>query len=159
MTRRALLVLPAIIFGFFGILPAMSLFELVTTGTIDLEAVGRGRMEIAQWKLYIVGWAVFLFFGAGYFPMLKYYREPEMFALSKEGIEIEGRLFSRDEILSIRNTWRGLRVETARQSYFFHVYAVPGASSALARMFPNFEIKTREAPIWLAGGRPTDGVF
>ncbi|WP_298466809.1 hypothetical protein [uncultured Erythrobacter sp.] len=101
-----------VLFGMMVTLPGMSIVELVTTGTIDLEAVGRGRRQIPTWASYLVGWICFLFFLPSLILALKYVAKGEIFSLQDGFLEIDGVSIAPDQIKSWRENWRGFCVKT-----------------------------------------------
>ena len=59
--------------------PILSIIELVTTGTIDFDAVGRSRKAIPRWQQYVTGWLfggflIYNFFGPILFLYFKRYK-------------------------------------------------------------------------------------
>jgi hypothetical protein len=141
--------LPLIVFGFFGFIPAMSLHELLTTGTIDWTAVGSGRRKVPIWIIYAFGWVGFLWFVSIFVPMLKYYVRPVMFALEHGAIEVEGQRIANQDVIAIRpRQWHvDALLETTHGNHRLHLHLVPKGVTALRSSFPD-----RFRPGWLKDG-------
>ncbi|WP_068863230.1 hypothetical protein [Erythrobacter dokdonensis] len=157
LARREFKVLPRTIFlvglillPITALLPAISLHELISTGTIDWTYRGSGRRALPSWAAYPFGWA-FLLWGLYFFvPMLRYIRSPLMFALEPEGIEVQGIRIERNEITSIRpRILQGdVLLESERGKFRIYPGHVAGGVAALKEAFPD-----RFDPLWLKDSR------
>ncbi|UYV14721.1 hypothetical protein [Porphyrobacter sp. ULC335] len=149
---RALMPVVAI-FAVLAILPIMSLHELLTTGTIDLDAVGQGSRKTPTWISYLVGWGCFLLVLVAN-PFRKYFTRPEMFRLGPQGITLSGVNLAPDEVLGFGvSPLRGFVLHSSRGDFPIHPWLIKGATRALAEAFPNVAWHTRkeEWPSWLLG--------
>jgi hypothetical protein len=140
--------------GFLAVYPALSLHELVTTGTIDWTAT-EGRRSWPRWLTYSIGWAGLWFGLQIVVPLLKYSVRPLMFALDDEALEIGGLRIPREQVTVIRpRWWRGdVLVETERGNFSINPAKVAGGVTALRRAFPDrFEVRyLKDGPEWIVG--------
>jgi hypothetical protein len=147
-----------VLFGivFFSALPALSLYELFTTGTIDWMAeIGGRRRALPRWVMYLVFWSVFFFYVIPSIRLFRYVADPLMFALDDEAIEIDGNRIPQEHVLSIRQRWwrSDILLETTTGNYSIRPYQVSGGVSALQEVFhdrfnPRY---LKDAPSWLVG--------
>jgi len=74
-----------------GVLPGLSIIEIATTGTIDLNAVGQGRRATPVWISYLIAWPIFIyiFYTMG-LPLVRHLREGYIFIISEESIDTAG---------------------------------------------------------------------
>jgi hypothetical protein len=138
--------------GVLAVFPAMSLHELITTGTIDWNATD-GRRSWPRWITYPLGWGG-LWFGLQILvPLLKYSVRAFMFALDDEALEIGRHRIPREQVTKIRpRWWRGdVLVETARGNFSINPAKVAGGVTALSHAFPDrFEpLHLRDGPEWI----------
>lgn len=136
-------------------IPIMNLYELYTTGSIDWTTEQVGRRSTPKWIAYPVCWAAFLYFPRLYLPLFRYLRQPLMFALDDEVIEIRGHRIPRDQIIVIhpRSNRADVLVETEQGDFSIRPYMVAGGVSALKRAFPDrFDPRfLKDAPAWMVG--------
>ena len=124
--------------AFGAVLPLVSLQELVTTGTIDMEAVGRGRGRFPMWALYLSGWVAFVAAVWTHRPLLRYFGDSEMFRLGQQGIAIRGVTLAPEEVLGFRYSFlRGHVLQSTRGDFPIHPWLIKGAVEALADAFPH----------------------
>ena len=135
------------------VMPVLSLYELVTTGTIDMDAVSRGRLELPMWSLYLGGWLIFVAAMWAYRPHLRYFVDSEMFRLNEHGIVVCGVQIAPEEVLGFRYSFlRGHVLQSARGDFPIHPWMIKGAVEALAEAFPHIPpIKQGNTPRWLMG--------
>lgn len=89
-------------------LPALSIWELITTGTIDLDAVGKGRREIPIWQLYLTSWIIGppLFF-LNLAPIIYHYMMDFHIKISQESILTPRKKISINKIAEVSRTgWK-----------------------------------------------------
>ena len=123
-----------------AILPMMSIHELITTGTIDMDAVGQGRRKTPTWISYLVTWSIFLPYLWYFRPYFRYFGESEMFRLNERGIVIGGTTLSPDEVLGFRySLFRGHVLHSTRGDFPIHPRLSEGAIEALAEAFPHVD--------------------
>ena len=128
----------ALMLSLGAILPAMSIHELVTTGTIDMEAVGKGWRKRPTWISYLITWSIFLPYLWYFRPYFRYFGESEMFRLNERGIVIRGTTLAPDEVLGFRYTFfRGYVLQSTRGDFSIHPRISEGAIEALAEAFPH----------------------
>lgn len=147
------LMIVAIALAIAATLPVTSLYELITSGTIDIDAVGRGRREIPNWLTYSVGWLVGAPFIWSSLSLLRYVRAREMFRLCPQGITIHGVTLAPEEVLGFRYSFlRGHVLQSARGDFPIHPWMVKGGVEALADAFPHvLPLKRAELPPWALG--------
>lgn len=152
---RALILVPLGALAVPSVLPLMSIHEVITTGTIDFDAVGKGRGKFPMWLLYSVGWVGFFTMYWAIHPIEKYYANRVMFELDAGHITISGTRLALDEIASVR--WRrfyhALELKTQDETFLVHPHLVPWSTVALIRALPKFadSIPDHRASEWLTG--------
>lgn len=109
MDQKISWVVPAM-FLMSGILPAMSLFELLTTGTIDMDAVGRGRARIPTWILYLIAWPCFLFFWVPFAWWVRNLWQGHVFRLEGDRLIVGRRSVLSEDVAELRTHWFGCEV-------------------------------------------------
>lgn len=148
------LILIALFVAFLAFVPAISLYELFTTGTIDLDAVGKGRRAIPNWQLYAIGWIIGppLIWGS-LRVLLRYLPEREMFRLGPQGITIRGETIAPEDVHCFATSFRkGHVLRTTRGDFPLHPLMVRGAPEALASALPHVPpLKNREIAAWALG--------
>jgi hypothetical protein len=110
-----------------AVTPAMSLVELLTTGTIDFDAVSPGRTSLPFWFLYLIGWPVFLalFYTHG-LPAMRYLAQGYVFRVGPNSIWVSGHEVPKSDITGYHWTSRHiLRIDAGDRSYRVH----PGMNS------------------------------
>jgi hypothetical protein len=147
------LILVAAMLAMVAVLPVESLFELATTGTIDMDAVTPTRHKIPVWQLYAIMWPIFLLALWGIRPLLGYFLKREMFRLSQRGIAIRGVSLTPEEVLGFRYSFlRGHILQSTRGDFPIHPWMIKGAVEALAAAFPHIPpLRQGNAPSWLLG--------
>ena len=148
------LVLIALFVAFLAVLPANSLYELITTGTIDLEAVGKGRRAIPNWQVYAIGWILGApLIWASLRVLMRYLPEREMFRLGPQGITIRSETIAPEEVQGFATSFRrGHVLRTTRGDFPFHPLMVKGAPEALALALPHVPpLKNRDIAAWALG--------
>lgn len=92
-----------IIFCLVSALPLLSIYELVSTGSIDMESVGAGRFQQYTWKSYLFGWVILLYMGyILLIPFIKCMIRGHIFIVSGQIIKIGKYEMSYDGIENIR---------------------------------------------------------
>ncbi len=134
-----------------SIVPLSSLHELITTGTIDFHVVTDTRHKIPHWLLYGTAWPMLL--GVIWFtiPLLRYFRQREMFTLGQRGIIISGVTLAPEEVLGFRySLLRGYVLRSTRGEFPVHPYIVRGGPEALSEALPHLPpLKKGELPDWV----------
>jgi len=89
-------------------LPIASIFEYLSTGSIDFGAVGKGRREIPRWQSYGYGWICALFLVPNFFgPIIWLYISRFEFAISESAISTPNKSIRRDDLENIsRVGWK-----------------------------------------------------
>jgi len=107
--------------------PLASIHEIITTGTIDMDAVGRGRAEIPVWILYLITWPVFLYFCVLFFlPAFGAIIRGYVFKCDGETLIVKGVAIEKLAIRSYEFTLvKGTCLSTENGGVSFH----PGLSS------------------------------
>lgn len=147
------LMIVAFCLAIVSIVPLSSFHELITTGTIDFEAVTNTRRKIPHWQLYATAWPIFL---AGLWsirPALRYFWQREMFRLDQHGIAIRGVTLAPEEVLGFRYSFlRGHVLQSTRGDFPIHPWMIRGAVEALAEALPHIlPLKQANTPSWLLG--------
>ena len=93
-----------------AILPILSNHEFATSGTIDLDALGKGRLRISTWILYSVSWLCFFYFLPFFWWWLTYVLRGHVFRLGADYLAIGHRRYDLSEIEEVRWRWNGLKV-------------------------------------------------
>lgn len=107
--------------GLLSVVPATSVWELVTTGQIDLEAVSEGRWRLPIWVLHLIGWILFIpTLPILLYPLLKYPAKGWVFKIADDAIIIDAQIIHFSEIKSIKETVWGMRISTSDKRYYFH---------------------------------------
>ncbi|MCZ8136754.1 MAG: hypothetical protein O9266_10645 [Porphyrobacter sp.] len=134
-------------------LPLLSLYELFTTGSIDMEAVGRGRLGAPMWSLYLFGWSALVATVWAHWHQLRYFGDSEMFRLGQKDIKIRVESLAPEEVLGFRYSFlRGHVLQSTRGDFPIHPWMIKGAVEALADAFPHVTPpKQRYKPSWLLG--------
>lgn len=128
----------ALILTLCAIVPVISLHELITTGTIDMDAVGKGRRKIPSWILYLGAWSCFFIILWFFRPFFRYFGESEMFRLNEHGIVVSGTTLAPDEVIGFRYSFfRGYVLQSTRGDFSIHPRISEGAIEALAEAFPH----------------------
>lgn len=132
----------AFLLALCAILPVMSLHELITTGTIDMDAVGKGRRETPTWMAYLIGWFLFLSTLLIYRPIIRYVLDGEMFRLNQQGIVIRDTTLTPEEVLGFSPSilLRGYVLHSTRGDFSIHPRISDGAMEALAEAFPHVQL-------------------
>ena len=148
--NRPLILLVAMI-ALTALVPASSVHELITTGTINFEAVSQTRRKIPIWFLYATAWPTFLITVWSTRPILRYVFDREMFSLVPEGITIRGQTLSPDEVQGFRHSFlRGHVLRSTRGEFPIHPWMVKGGVEALADALPHIPpLRRSEAPDWM----------
>lgn len=149
------LILIALFVAMLAVLPANSLYELITTGTIDLDAVGKGRRAIPTWQVYTIGWIIGApLIWASLRVLMRYLPEREMFRLGPQGITIRGETIAAEEVHGFATSFRkGHVLRTLRGDFPIHPLMVKGAPEALALALPHVPpLKNRDIAAWALGG-------
>ena len=109
-------------FAMTALLPAMSLFEFVTTGTIDMDAVGRGRGKIPSWILYSLSWVCFAFVSVTAFaPALMCILKGVIFEIRDGKLILDGKAIRPEMIQSFGQAgMRGTKIETTIGTFYCH---------------------------------------
>ena len=130
---RTLVLLPLAL-AVFTIVPALSIYEYLSTGTIDVSINGP---DFPMWLLYSICWPAFLWLLYALAPTLKYYSNPEMFSLRDGAIEVRGHHVAFGDVLKI--TGRPMRadtlVETRLGNFTIHPHLARAAVSGLRYVF------------------------
>ncbi|MEL1250469.1 hypothetical protein [Aurantiacibacter gilvus] len=123
----------AILFLIAGFLPALSIHELATTGTIDWSAVTSGRREIPHWLIYPIGWLCFLTLAmVGFVPAISAILRGYVFEIESNRIRIGGEWISRTEIGEGKWIWTGgMRLKTTHGNVHFYPRLSPGGPKAV----------------------------
>ncbi len=114
---------PNLILGtiLFTCLPVSSLFEVITTGAIDLNDISSGRFQIYTWKLYLIGWiCLIVIFPIGLFASWKYALRSYVFKISQRSIVLDGHTIERADVIGTQSTVRGEKVMTQKGAFFVH---------------------------------------
>jgi hypothetical protein len=145
------LILIAAMIALTALVPASSLHELITTGTIDFEAVSQTRRKIPIWFLYATAWPIFLITVWSTRSILRYVFHRDMFSLGSDGITIRGQTLSPDEVQGFRHSFlRGHVLRSRRGEFPIHPWMVKGGVEALAEALPHIPpLKKGEVPGWL----------
>jgi hypothetical protein len=148
--NRPLLII-ALTLAMTAIVPVSSLHELVTTGTIDMDAVTPTRRKIPIWILYATAWPIFLMALWGTLPTFRYLIRREMFRLGPRGIVISGEALAPEEVLGFRySVLRGHVLKSSRGDFPIHPWMVKGGVEALAEALPHIPpLKKGEASDWM----------
>ena len=120
-----------------AIVPMRMVFELASTGTIDLDAVSPTRRKIPVWILYLGSTMIFL--PAFWFaiPIWRYVPNREMFQLTRDGILLRNRLIKKDDVVGFRFSFlRGYHLQTTQGAFSIHPAMSKGATEALIKAFP-----------------------
>ena len=143
---RTIVMVGVVALSVAALLPAMSLHELLSTGTIDWTYRGSGPRALPSWVVYPLGWAFLLWCLYFYIPMLRYLRSPVMFALEPDAIEVHGTRIERNEVTSIRpRMWHSdVLLESKRGNFRIYPGHAAGGVAALTEAFPD-----RFDPLWL----------
>ena len=143
---RTIILVAVLLLPLAAALPAMSLHELLSTGTIDWTYEGLGRRALPSWATYPFGWTLLFWCLYFFIPMLRYLRAPLMFALEPDAIEVHGTRLDRDEVITIRpRTWHAdVLLESTRGNFRIYPGHVAGGVAALKEAFPD-----RFDPLWL----------
>ena len=105
----------------FTCLPAVSLIDLITTGTIDFDSVSPTRYQIPTWQLYLVGWICLIVIGSiGLFPSWKYALRGYVFKISQGSIILDGHTIERADVTGTQSTVRGEKVMTEKGVFLVH---------------------------------------
>ena len=150
---RTLIIMPTIILA-FGAVPFANIYELVTTGTIELfEPLG--RRKIAPWIIYLSSWICWLWFLQVFARMLRYYRNPVMFILHPDAFEKDGIItdFDAVHLVESRLFLGNAVVKTENGPFTIHPQLAAGAVSALQHTFgDNYIAKGfKDGPSWFVG--------
>lgn len=91
-----------------SILPAMSIFEFITHGNIDLDSVGKGRLGISTWKLYLLSWPCFLYFFIEFIcPAILYTIRGHVFILEGNELIVGKNRVQLDNVIGLERRWFG----------------------------------------------------
>lgn len=118
-----------------SLVPTSMVIEILSQGYIDTSAVSPTRREIPMWILYSGGSLIWLFTLWWLFvPVARYIWRGEIFSIAGDQIVIQGTAIHKNDILSHRETFRGMRVETKLGAFLFH----PRLSSKGLAAFEDF---------------------
>jgi hypothetical protein len=145
------LILIAVMVALTAMVPVSSLYELWTTGTIDLDAVSPTRQKIPVWILYATAWPIFLLVLWSIRPVLGYFVDREMFRLGPQGIVIGGETLLPENVTGFRiSFFRGHVLRSTRGEFPVHPWMVKGGVEALAELLPHIPpLKKGQAPDWM----------
>lgn len=108
-------------FVVMSIVPASMVIEILSQGYIDTSAVSSARREIPMWILYSGGSLIWIFLLLWLFvPVARYMWHGEIFSIVGDQIVIQGIAISKNDIITHRETFRGMRVETKLGAFLFH---------------------------------------
>ncbi|QIG53032.1 hypothetical protein G6N82_01630 [Altererythrobacter sp. BO-6] len=153
VSMRTRILLPLAV-SVFGIIPLGSLYLAFGTGSFEISAGSSGWKGTPVWLILTLCWLAFLWFLFVFARMLKYYRRPQMFTLSKGEIEIGGERVPKSQIMEIRG--RGLFGDTIVLSkagtFTIHPQLTRGGIGALHRHFRRrYDAKAFAEVPWLVG--------
>jgi hypothetical protein len=145
------LILVAAMLAMFAVVPVESLYELATTGMIDMDAVTPTRRMIPVWQLYATMWPIFLLALWSVRPLLPYFLKREMFRLNQWGIAIHGVTLAPEEVLGFRYSFlRGHVLQSTRGDFPIHPWMIKGAVEALTAALPHVPpLRQGKVPSWL----------
>lgn len=126
-----------LLFAFASILPIMSILELVTTGSIDLEATGGGRAKYPMLVLYIIGWACFFFILRPCAYAARYQMRGFVFQIAPDYIKIGSEEYPDQlvQALQIRRNWRDAILVSDGKAIRFHPDWTAGGIDMLHRRY------------------------
>lgn len=124
------------LFIFISAIPALSLYEVIATGGIDLNASGEGRTEYPMWLLYTAGWLAFLYILFSiFFPWTSYIKRGCVFTLTKEGIKFKGYTLKNCDVTSIEVRSQIVILTAGSERYVLHAGWTDGGKEALMSRF------------------------
>lgn len=88
--------------------PALSIWELVSTGTIDFDAASEGSRQLPVWLLYAISWPVFVHFFVWMIRAAKYVPLKAGFAIEGGTLRIHGVELERRNIIDITTQRLGI---------------------------------------------------
>lgn len=126
-----------LLFAFTSILPLLSIIEIVTTGSIDLNATGSGRAGHPKFLLYIAGWVCFLLVIKPVVYAARYQMHGHVFQLTPDCIEVRSTEYPDHlvQALRIRHWWRDAVLISDGKAVRFHPDWTAGGVDVLRRRF------------------------
>lgn len=150
---RTLIILFLVILA-FGAVPIYTLFELATTGELELFEP-KGHRRLPPWVVYLIAWLGWLWFLQVYARMLRYYRDPRMFTLGPDWIQVEETQIPFEMVRNIKGRlfYGDTMIDTEVGNFTIHVQLASRAVSALLAAFPEkYETNGyRDGPSWFVG--------
>ncbi|MEP5939071.1 MAG: hypothetical protein ABJ239_12150 [Erythrobacter sp.] len=127
---------------------------MATTGTIDTEAVGKGRVKLPTWLSYMIGWLCFTYCFWLARPIWRYWQHPEIFRINSEGIIIANTAIPIADIEGSRFSFiKGNVLQTKHGEFPIHPELASGATEALLQYCPQVIRHKLDMDLsWIRGG-------
>lgn len=95
-----------------SILPIVSIWEVATTGTIDMDAVGKGRGSYPTWFLYLLSWICFFYAAPALILCLNFCLKFRVMTMQKNELRLGNFAIQREHVVKVRRSYSGFIIDT-----------------------------------------------